>query len=172
MRAELASKRSALAKLGSDPDKTVLDFTPRPRGGAVGVTIPKTGQTYVRADSFDEGADPLSTIVHENIHRGTHKLMESPYWDPAWNDLGIPLPKGMSERHPEGNRGPFNEYVVRWLMQNRMGDPEGAPSGTTALAQKQNANALFLDKHMRQNLDAMEAAASRMLKDKNPRGPR
>lgn len=186
MKAALAAKRSALATLGLDPAKTVLGIDAprliatqdgRQVGDIGGAYIPKTGQTYVSNRDLQE--DP-STVVHEAIHRGTHRLMESPYWDPAWNELGVPLIKGFSssERFPEGNQGARNEDVVRWLMQSKMGDPEKASPGSVPAMQKQQAELLFNQPNMQSSINRakmladMEAAAARYLKDKNPRGPR
>jgi hypothetical protein len=185
MRAALAAKRSALATLGLDPAKTVMGIDAprlmltkngRQVGEIGGAYIPKTGQTFMANRDLEE--DP-STIVHEAIHRGTHRLMNTPYWDPAWNQLGVPLVKGVSssERFPEGNQGAHNEDVVRWLMQSKMGNPEGGRPGSLPGAQKQEAEQLFSPdfqsgRNNAKMLADMEAAAARYLKDRNPRGPR
>lgn len=173
-RGALAAKRSALAQLGWDPPNTVLNFTPNilqagRNTQTAGFYVPPTGQTWVNAHNYQ---DNPATMVHESIHRGIHKLQETGYWDPAWNSLGTPLPRHSSERNPEGNGGTNNELVVRWLMKNKMGNPEGANSIATDF---QNQAAQIFDdpnSRYRKHLDAMEAAASRYLKDRNPRGPR
>ena len=173
VRNALAAKRSALATLGWDPANSVLDFSPQElvRGNKriAGFYVPPTGQTYVSAHDHEMNPE---VMLHESVHRGIHKLQETGYWDPAWNELGTPLPKGSSERWPEGNAGPNNESVVRWLLQNRMGNPEGEDAVRSP--QKRLAGNLFDNptSAKRQQLEAMEAAASRYLKDKNPRGPR
>jgi hypothetical protein len=181
----LAAKRSALAQLGWDPANTVLNFNPAmltsKRGNdtfeTLGFHVPKTGQNWVNAYNHQ---DNPGTMLHESIHRGISKLQQTGYWDPAWNEFGSPLPKGFSERNPEGNSGYNNESVVRWLMKTKMGNPEKDS------ALKDQASALFNSGELRgqanlDRLEAMEAAAARYLAAGKPnpgyvpsvvRGPR
>jgi hypothetical protein len=157
LKAALATKRSALAALGFDPSKVAADFQRDPSHvNILGTYRPETDQTYANA------LEP-STIVHESIHRGIEKLRDSPHWQKQWGPLS----------------DDYNEYAVRWLMENRMGDPEGEfikknPHANFSKLQKDSARKIFSNPkaNLTKDLAAMEAAAAQYLAAKQPRGPR
>lgn len=149
-KAALAANRSPLASLGFDPTRTAADLGRDPRKVNIsGMYLPEDDQMYANAQ------DP-SSIVHESMHRGIQKLSESPYWKPEW----------------EGNtKGLFNEYLVRKLMQEKAGDPEGG-LGAVDAEQKGRAVDLFKQTKHRKTLDDMESAAALLIAKQRPRGPR
>lgn len=155
-KASLAVNRSAIAELGFDPAKTLVDLNKM--DGISGATA-STGDYRMYVNSLRE--DP-STIVHESIHNGFRKLLDK---NP---DLQEKIRKtGMSPYRLE-------EYMVRAIMYNTMGNPE-MPEGYVRLMKEQgkmdllkknegyqqieSGKALLKNPELKSVLDAFEKAA-------------
>jgi hypothetical protein len=159
MRAQLAVEGSPLAKLGFDPTKVAVDVTRKPEDvNILGMYSPSKDDIYSNVYS-------ASTIIHESIHRGIQKLKESEFWDPEFKDI---------------TKGQMEEYVVRHLMETKMGNPEKAeevpgPEGV-GRQQRDRARYLFTKGPMAQDytgkLERMEKAAADYIAKKRPGGPR
>jgi Large polyvalent protein associated domain 38 len=147
-RAALAANRTALATLGFDMRRLVLDTESKGTnfGGAYD---PKTDGMFV------VGSEP-SAMVHESMHRGIELVRKQrPELFKDWP----------SDRE---------EMAVRWLMQKH-GDVESG-RGETADKQIAQAKTLYGDSYWgpsrRAALDKIEAAAAELLAQRRPRGPR
>lgn len=154
-KAALAVEGSGLAKLGFDPNRTVLGNNEMSMGNSVihGLQLPESDEMWVYAK------DP-SAIVHESIHRGIEKLKGSPFWKKEFDEF---------------SQDPYNEYVVRQLMENKMGDPE-ANIGKLSEQQRNNARWAFNQSsyanQRTKTLQQMEDAAAQYIAAKHPGGPR
>lgn len=151
-KAALAANRSPLAALGFDPTKTAVDLGRDPsKTTLAGAYTPKYDQIY--ANGQLPAAD---AIVHESMHRGIQKLKESSLWNREW---------------PAASGSLFNENIVRKLMHDKSGDPEGHLGPEDA---KQRADALsyFSNPNSKKIIDDMEAAAAQLIAKQRPRGPR
>jgi len=156
-KAGLASQRSGLAALGFDPNRTALDTFHDPH------RVNKTGEYDADNDSIYANAREPSVVLHESIHRGIDKLNKTPFWkkefDPFMQD-------------------PLNESTVRWLMMNKMGNPEGKDADADIeKKQMEKANSLFrgdysINQRRRELLDQLEGAAAQAYAAKRPGGPR
>lgn len=119
MRAALAANRSPIASVGFDPSKVVVDSL---------IKNPSVGGYYrPNNDTMYSVLDPRDAIVHEATHRGLQKLRDV---------------------NPEAGRVmdkmPDEEYIVRWLMHSKAGDPEGKIEWADAeKKQRQDAIDLF-----------------------------
>jgi hypothetical protein len=174
-KAALASERSALAKLGFDPNKAAIDVGTNPANVSVlGQYKSSKGGT----DQIYANARTPSTLVHESIHRGIQKLKDSPFWKPEFNDFSPATAN--------------DELLVRHLMQSRMGDPtvpefksympnydfkqpvqQGSGRELEATARALfDPNQSSLAKSRQKTLDAMEAAAANYIAQRRPGGPR
>jgi hypothetical protein len=103
MQAALAANRIPIAGLGFDPNQVTVDaLLKHPDVG--GVYNPNTDNVYTNTDGPD-------SIVHESIHRGLQKLRE--------------LYPDQTKTLLDGNHSPDEELIVRHLMQEQAGDPEG-----------------------------------------------
>ncbi len=100
MQAALAANRSPIAAMGFDPSRVTVDTE---------IKNPSLGGTYQpRADmAYAAGVMP-DAVVHESTHRGFQKLREK-YPEQVDRILG---------------KMPNEEYIVRWLMHSKGGDPE------------------------------------------------
>lgn len=146
----LAVNRSAIATLGFKPDNTELS-TGLGRLTTAGATDNETGKMWV---NVAEGRRP-STIVHESIHNGLDVLRKR---SPEAKEIMKKLPN--------------EEYVVRYMMAKKMGNPE---EGNGDLADKQIKTALSLfglDDRYGKYVDQLEEIAAEVHKNQRPRGPR
>lgn len=100
MQAALAANRSPIAAMGFDPARANVD---------VAIKNPSLGGLYNPNNDgmYTTKAFP-SSILHESTHRGIERLRE----------------KYPEQANPILNKLPDEEYVVRWLMQDKGGDPE------------------------------------------------
>lgn len=150
MRAALAANRSPIAALGFDPDKVVLDTqTKRPTFG--GAYVPSKDTIY-------SATNPDDSVVHESTHRGLEKLREQ--FPEARSLLSSP-------------NSPDEETVVRWLMKNQAGDPEGN-QGPIDAKQRQFAIDTYGMPYTdyKGNLDKLQELAIQAMKDRGKRvGP-
>jgi len=163
-KAALASNRSALASLGFDPTKMSLDFTQDPsKVNMTGLTRSGVGKSDIPVDDIYVNARDESVPVHESIHRGIERLHDSKFWKPEFDEMYKP---------------DMNEYLVRHLMQSKMGNPEETSySGDRDKKQRQHASWLFnsdlTGASRRQDLiNQMEAAAAQAVMSHRPGGPR
>lgn len=156
-KAALAVERSALAKLGYDPNKVALDDRRDPaKMNYLGAYLPKADSIY--ANAYDS-----PSIVHESIHRGVQKLKESPYWHKDFDFFD-------SNLNNETRR--FNEYLVRHLMTTKMGNPEMKyPSNQIPWADYEFNKSAYGDAR-KKILQRMEDAAAQYIAAKHPGGPR
>lgn len=156
MRGALAVNRSPIAALGFDPDKTIVD-TMMPKGKPVtlaGMYDSEIDKAYANLTN-----DTPSVIAHESTHRGFKKLREL---------------------HPQEVTKAFDtlpneEYVVRWLMNQRTGDPEKT-TGSAGLEQREKGIKYMtnpvLQEQRKAALDKLEYLASEAIKNRRPGGPR
>ncbi len=152
-KAALAVEGSSLAKLGFDPNKTAVDVLSDPKKYNIAI-----GGLYSPAkDKIYANAFYPSAVAHESIHRGIQKLQESPYWQPEFNDL---------------MGGDGNEYLVRHLMEEKMGNPEvGFGDKQRDTARHLYNDSLLADKR-RKLLSQMEEGAANYIAQRRPGGPR
>lgn len=146
----LAANRSAIASVGFKPDNTDLstNLPPLTVGGAYD---PETNKVWM---NIEKGVKP-STVVHESIHRGLAELRKEV---PEARKLIATLPN--------------EEYVVRYMMATKMGNPEEG-RGSIADEQRSKALALFkLDPKYVETVDKIEELAAEYRKNKRPGGPR
>lgn len=113
MSAALAVNRSPIAAMGFDPSRTVMD-TQIKNPSVAGIYSPDRDMAYA-ANVYPDA------VVHESTHRGIQKLREK-YPEKVDHILG---------------RMPPEEYVVRWLMNSKAGDPENIAGHTAGLEQRQ-----------------------------------
>jgi hypothetical protein len=151
-KAALAAEHSALAKLGFDPNRAAMDTLHDPhRMNVIGYYDPFKDKIYSNAEM------PYN-LIHESIHRGVDKLRESPYWEKDFGRLE-------------------HEDIVRYLMKNKMGDPEAIWKGKPGYDQQIAHAEWNFDKGLyaernKKLLEAMEKAASQYIAAKHPGGPR
>lgn len=155
--AALAAQHNAIAMLGFDPSRTVMDIVLK--GANIGGAYEKKRDAiYANIDATDP-----SSVLHESIHRGLQKLRER-----------SPEAKQILERDL-----PEEEYVVRWLMKSLAGDPEKG-SGTIGDKQRATAISMFEDsptgitnlpKRNREAVDRLLEIAAELRKEERPRGP-
>lgn len=144
--ARLAAGRSAIASLGFDPSKIRLD-TNTDKLTIAGITNARTSTSWIGA------AHPMSTIVHESIHRGLEELRRNQpeKFEAIWRGSGVD-----------------DESIVRYIMHKTMGDTEtDAPP-----EQRQKALRLFGSEENRQRLEQTEALAAKYIAEKRRGGPR
>jgi len=159
-KAALAAQNSALATLGYDPGVTALDVSRDPKKVNLLGRYTKGGPENL--DDVYSNAFSPATLIHESLHRGVGRLAETKHWKPEFDRYGL------AERD--------HELVVRWLMNQKMGDPE-KPERGELVPQRSTALTMFgVDSPegagRRKVLDDMEAAAAKYLAEKRPRGPR
>lgn len=148
-KAALVVNALPIAQLGFDPKRVVLDTK---------LTDATIGGGYSpKLDSIYSNLTSPGTLVHESIHRGLELLRQRrPDLAPVFNAL------------------PNEEYIVRYLMATRAGNPE---EGRGDIADKQRRSALAIfndamsDTHLK-NLAILERAAQEEIAKKHPGGPR
>lgn len=144
-RAALAANRSPVAALGFDPRRAQIDteIGPSTIGGA-----------YSKArDAMYATANDPSAIVHESMHRGFGMLRDLPELADAFSAM------------------PREESMVRYLMAKQAGDPEAA--GGPIDKRQREEGLMTMDQRSRQEaLKKIEAAAQRLIYERQPRGPR
>ena len=169
-RAALATNRSGLATLGFAPSRTMMDIVTKKDTAYIAGAYDRPHE----ADKSEKGPHTTEkqsnvlysnlavhdAIVHESIHRGIQLLRE---------------------RQPEAVKDLFDkmnnvseEYVVRYLMQTRMGNPE-AGTGEGADEQLKTAKVLFAGyktEERREALEQLDALAAEEYAKKRPGGPR
>jgi len=151
-RAALVTQKLPLAKLGWDPEK--LSFA------VMDSNLNYAGAYNRPADLGYVEVQSPSTIVHESIHRGLNLLRKNPE--------AAQLIKAI----------PDEELAVRYLMYKNGGNPETG-KGEGADRQIKQARDYYdnpdfpeLNKARKGILDALDKLAQRLLKEKQPRGPR
>lgn len=157
-KAALAAEGSALSKLGFDTNKAAIGRNKLVSGDKVlgGFYAPSTDEM------FAYGGEP-NALTHESIHRGIERLKGSPYWNPEFDEI---------------TKGVMNEYLVRHLMETKMGDPEAALDKPGGISKEQRDDARFLFNQSsnadrrRKIIDKMEEAAANYIAAKRPGGPR
>lgn len=150
-RAALAANRSAIASLGFDPDKINYQ-TKMPPLSVGGLYNPDSDKMWVNA--FKENASPA---VHETIHRGFEKLREkSPEAKKILDGMRID-----------------EEYLVRYMMATKMGDPELRIDHNVSMEQRAIAMEHFKKfPKLSKDLDRLEEIAAELRKEQRPRGPK
>lgn len=152
--AALAANRNAIATLGFDPNRTVMDIVME--GANVGGAYHKKKDAiYANIDAVDP-----SSVLHESIHRGLQKLREK---SPEAAELIKDLPQ--------------EEYVVRYMMYKYAGDPEG--KGGDIDLQQRKSGIWHFDENQgdwsgknRKALDRLMEIAADLRAQQRPRGPR
>lgn len=154
-KAALASEGSGLAKLGFDPNRTVLDLLRTPEETGV------NGMYYPGTDDIYSNPKAQPNIMHESIHRGIEKLHNSPFWKPEFDEI---------------TKGDMDEYLVRHLMKTKMGNPEASYAGDLGKQQRAAADWSFNQasqaSRRKELVDQIEAAAAQAVAAKRPGGPR
>lgn len=145
----MAAQKSPVAALGFDPGATV--FTPKVEKADLNLA----GFYNPRADTmWYNASDGEDVVVHESMHRGIEKLRQADQ-----------LPKSFD---PEQE-----EMYVRALKQRYFGMIERGHGGA---GDKQVDDAAWLANtdasHFNENLDDIESAATKLIKQKKPGGPR
>ncbi len=148
--AALAVNRSAIATAGFDPDRIGVS-TKLGRLSVAGAYDPDSDRIWMNRIK-DE---PPSTIVHESIHRGLQMLREK---SPEARELIKKLPN--------------EEFVVRYMMAKKMGNPEEG-RGETADDQRKIALEMFnADPKFGKIVDQIEEIAANLRAKQRERGPR
>ena len=149
-RAEVASKRSAVAGLGYDPHKVSGDWVRSNLGGEYDAKTDRIRWMFTTPDNE-------SALIHESVHRGFKLLRDQ-----------------SAEAREIFNRTPINEEMfVRYIMATKMGDPENNPNHSGSVAQRGEALKLF-EKYgsVSKDLARLEEIAAELKKEKRPGGPR
>lgn len=144
----MAAQKSPVAALGFDPGATV--FTPKIEKSDLNLA----GFYNPRADTmWYNASDGEDVVVHESMHRGLEKL----------RNAGM-LPKSMDDQS--------EELIVRALKQRYFGMIE---KGHGDAGDKQVEDARWEAEHMgsfKKTMDDVEEAATKLIKQKKPGGPR
>ena len=153
-KAAMAVEGNAVAKLGFDPNRIMLDVRLGEQTGTVNI-----GGLYgPKQDAIYSNLAGPGTLVHESIHRGLQMLRA---------------------KHPElaetFKNLPPEELVVRYMMVKYAGDVE-ASTGEAGLAQRKAAIEAF-DKSLwgttyKNNVEKLLRVAERDVAEKRPGGPR
>jgi len=146
----LAARKSSVAQLGFDPQRTVMTDQP-------GRTVGLGGYFQPQADTmwFDVNLDP-EAIVHESMHRGLHMLRKEGLIPP---ELGI---TGGGQRAFDRD-----ELLVRAMMLHHFKDVESVQYGRRHEQVEQAEKVI-----PKSDIAKIEKIAADYIAKKHPMGPR
>jgi len=158
--ARLASLRSAIAGLGFDPRRFILDDKSGGDVTVAGFYSPAKDRGYAN------NAYP-SALMHESVHRGLGQMRAEPNLELS------PLAREILQNKAVG-ANTQDELLTRYLIYSLMGDPEakiGKP-GDTGQEERKAAIKHFSSDRQKQAVNELEAAAAKMIAKRRPGGPR
>ena len=154
----IAAQKSPVAALGFDPHVTIHTDTKDEKLNLSGFYRPSI-DTLWYDDAHQDAA------VHESIHRGIEQLRKAGML-PAETKKAMDVMDSWDSAHGGGE-----ELMVRALMARHFGDIEKS-GGNVGDAQVEAGKAWAKHEDIAKGLDALEAAATKLIQQKRPGGPR